>query len=673
MTAEAAPVVRPASCTRVLFGSGTLDRLRAEVELLGRERVLVVGRHGVDRVANLLGDLAVARFEGATAHTPVEVTEQALAVVRGQDIDCVVALGGGTDIGLAKALAHRARLAQIAVPTTYSGSEMTPVLGETSGGVKTTVTAESIRPDTVLYDVDLTLGLPVPVTVTSAINAMAHAVETLYARGTDPVTETLAIRAVELIARALPVITTDPANATARDELLRAAWFAGSCLGSSTMGLHHQLCHVLGGTFRMPHAETHTVLLPHVLAYTAPVAPDAADGIARALGVTDAAAGLHDLVAAAGGPTSLGELGFGEADVPIAAKLAADRPYPHPRPFAEPDVLALLESARTGDRPRTSTGGASGFAWLTDQVVASFDRTPDPRARTLLTGLVRALHGYVTEHDVTEHEWDQAIEFLTRTGQICDDTRQEFVLLSDVLGVSSMVDLLTHSRSPDTTPSAVLGPFYVDGPPAQAHGADISGGLPGTPLWVDVRVTGTDGNPVASATVDVWQSDDDGYYDVQLPEPAGPVLRGRFTTGQDGRLTFWSILPCEYPIPGDGPVGELLTATGRHPYRAPHVHFMIQADGYRRLITQLFVRGGAYLDPAGGRGDAVFGVKDELIVDFAERTGPTPDHRAVTRPWRSLDFVFRINPTIPDTDVQEADDDHASVHPDLAGRVADSS
>jgi protocatechuate 3,4-dioxygenase beta subunit len=255
----------------------------------------------------------------------------------------------------------------------------------------------------------------------------------------------------------------------------------------------------------------------------------------------------------------------------------------------------------------------------------------------LLTDLVRHLHRFVVDHDVTETEWRAAIDFLTRTGQITDEKRQEFILLSDTLGVSSMVDLLTNSRTADTTPSAVLGPFYVDGPPSRPQGYDIAAGLPGTPLWVDVRVTDRQETPVPQAVVDVWQSNKDGFYDVQLPDLDAPVLRARFRTDDDGRLRFWSILPSPYPIPDDGPVGALLSAAGRHPYRAPHLHFMINAPGHARLVTQLFVAGGDYLDS-----DTVFGVKPELVVDFVPRTGPTPDGRALDGEWRSVGYTFRI-------------------------------
>lgn len=200
-----------------------------------------------------------------------------------------------------------------------------------------------------------------------------------------------------------------------------------------------------------------------------------------------------------------------------------------------------------------------------------------------------------------------------------------------------MVDLLTNSRTPDTTPSAVLGPFYTPGPPETEHGGDISRGLPGTPLWADITITDTADRPVPGAVVDVWQANKDGFYDVQLPEQEGPVLRGRLRTDEQGRLTFWTIVPSEYPIPADGPVGHMLDAVGRHPYRAPHVHFMISGDGYRRLTTQLFVKGGSYLDS-----DSVFGVKDALIVDFTPMSGPTPDGRSVEGPWHILTYTFRI-------------------------------
>ncbi|WP_231114524.1 maleylacetate reductase and hydroxyquinol 1,2-dioxygenase domain-containing protein [Lentzea aerocolonigenes] len=636
------------STARVVFGSGTIGELRDEIERLGGHRILLLGGRGAAaaaaRAESLLGELVAARFDGAAQHTPVEVTDEVMRLVRDHGVDCVVAVGGGTVTGLAKALAARAGIEQVIVPTTYAGSEMTPVLGETAGGVKATRSSESIRPGTVIYDVELTLDLPVPLSVTSAMNALAHAVEALYSEDCDDHIAEIALEAVERIGRALPVIVRDPADHTARESLLRAAWLAGTCLGAAGMGLHHKLCHTLGGSFGLPHAETHTVLLPHVIAFTAPATPGVMTAIAKALDAEDAATGVLDLITSASGPTSLSELGLRFDDLEAVAAAAVAVPYPHPRRPSWPELLELLKAAWRGTRPSAARTTDPDLTTLTGQVVASFDTTTDPRRRQLLTSLVRTLHDYVITNDVTEREWQHAVDFLTRTGQTCDDTRQEFILLSDVLGVSSVVDLLANSRTPDTTPSAVLGPFYVEGPPEQDDGADLSGGLPGTPLWIDARVVDSAGNPLGDAVVDVWQSDEDGYYDVQLPDLDGPVLRGRFRTKPDGRFRCWSILPCEYPIPTDGPVGELLAAARRHPYRAPHVHFLIQAAGHRRLITQLFVSGGAYLDLSGGRGDAVFGVKDRLVADFTEHSGPAPDGRVVDGPWRSLEYTFHIAP-----------------------------
>ncbi|MEU6572605.1 maleylacetate reductase and hydroxyquinol 1,2-dioxygenase domain-containing protein [Streptomyces sp. NPDC046805] len=629
--------------SRVVFGAGTVGRLGEEVERLGCSRVLLLagGRLAAAsaRVREALGGLLAAEFDGAAMHTPVEVTEQALDVLREYSVDGIVAVGGGSTTGLSKALALRTGLPQVILPTTYAGSEVTPVLGETRDGRKVTQSSPEILPETVVYDIDFTLTLPLPMTVTSGVNALAHAVEALYSADANPVTDQQALDAISRIARALPRLAADPADLEARADLLHAAWLAGTCLATVGMGLHHKLCHTLGGSFDLPHAETHTVVLPHAMAYNAPAVPDVMRRIADALGVPDAPSGVYDLVASLGGPTALSDLGMPESGLARAVELATSTPYPNPRELTGEGIAELLSGAWHGHRPEGPPSTEPRLARLTERVVASFAQASDPRVRTLLSDLVRHLHAFVATNDVTEDEWQYAIDFLTRTGEICGPTRQEFVLLSDTLGVSSAVDLLTNSRTPTTTPSAVLGPFYVEGPPETANGGDISGGLPGEPLWVDARVTDTDGEPIKGAVVDVWQSNADGFYDVQLPELEGPVLRGRLRTDAEGRIAFWSILPKEYPIPGDGPVGQMLDAIGRHPYRAPHLHFMFDAPGHRRLITQLFVSGGAYLDS-----DTVFGVKDELIVDFTPQSGPTPDGRQVDGEWRRLDYTFRLAP-----------------------------
>ncbi|MCE0764420.1 maleylacetate reductase and hydroxyquinol 1,2-dioxygenase domain-containing protein [Pseudonocardia kujensis] len=624
---------------RIVFGSGTLERVADEVTRLGRSRVLVLAGEHLravgDRVEKILGPLAAGRFDGAAMHTPVEVTDEALAVLRETGADCVVAVGGGSTTGLAKALAFRTGVDQVVLPTTYAGSEVTPVLGETGNGVKTTRSDPAILPETVIYDVELSAELPRALAVTSAVNALAHAVEALYSADANPVVDGMALDAIRHLARGLRGLDADP---DARADLLRGAWLAGTCLGAVGMGLHHKLCHTLGGSFGLPHAPTHTVVLPHAMAYNSAAAPEAMRRVAEALGAADAPTAVFDLVVEAGGPTSLRELGLAEADLDRAAGLAVARPYPNPAPLTREGLAGLLHRAWAGERP--AGGAVSPIEALTAQVVATFAGTEDARLRRLLTDLVPRLHAFAVDNDLTQAEWQQGIDFLTRTGQACSDTRQEFVLLSDTLGLSSVVDVLDNSRTPDTTPSAVLGPFYVEGPPELPQGADVSAGLPGTPLYVDVTVTDTEDRPVADAVVDVWQSNEDGFYDVQLPDLDGPVLRGRLRTDAGGRLRFRSILPSEYPIPDDGPVGAMLRAAGRHPYRAPHLHFMIDAPGHRRLITQLFVRGGRYLDS-----DAVFGVKEDLVVDFASRTGPTPDGAPVAGEWRELRYTFRIATT----------------------------
>jgi maleylacetate reductase len=625
--------------SRVVFGVGTLETVADEVSRLGRSRVLVLASPELaepgDRVEKALGSLAVGRFDGAAMHTPVAVTETALGVLQQVDADCVVAVGGGSTTGLSKALAVRTGVDQVVLPTTYAGSEVTPVLGETADGVKTTRTAPDILPETVIYDVELSAGLPLPIAVTSAVNALAHAVEALYAPDAEPVVDALALDAIARLARGLRRLGACVDDLETRADLLRGAWLAGTCLGAVGMALHHKLCHTLGGSFDLPHAPTHTVVLPHAMAYNAAAAPDAMRRIAAALGAADAPGAVFDLVRNAGGPTSLRELGLAETDLDRAAELAVAKPYPNPAHVTRDGIAGLLRRAWAGERP-TGTVAVSP-ARITEQVVETFAGTADPRLHTLLTDLVRRLHAFAVDNDLTQDEWQQGIDFLTRAGHITTDTRQEFVLLSDTLGLSSVVDVLTNSRTPDSTPSAVLGPFYVDGPPELPHGSDISRGAAGTPLFVDVLVTDSAGRPVADAVVDVWQADDEGFYDVQLPEIEGPVLRGRLRTDGAGRLRFWSILPCAYPIPTDGPVGAMLAATGRHPYRAPHVHFMIRSPGHQQLITQLFVRGGEHLDS-----DAVFGVKDDLVVEFVPRTGPTPDGRAVEGDWRELTFTFRL-------------------------------
>ena len=272
-------------------------------------------------------------------------------------------------------------------------------------------------------------------------------------------------------------------------------------------------------------------------------------------------------------------------------------------------------------------------------VAASFGNAPDPRLREVLTALVRHLHGFVKEVELTEAEWAAAIDFLTRTGQKCDDTRQEFILLSDVLGVSMLVETVNHRSEGTATESTVLGPFHVVESPPRELGDTIALDGKGTPALVSGRVTGPDGEPIPGAVVDVWQANEDGFYDVQQPgvQPPGN-LRGLFTADLDGRYRFTSVVPRFYPIPADGPVGELLAVTGRHPYRPAHLHFIVSAPGHRPVTTHVFVADSPYLDS-----DAVFGVKESLVREVPEVDDPARAAEAgLPNPFRTLTFDLSL-------------------------------
>lgn len=276
---------------------------------------------------------------------------------------------------------------------------------------------------------------------------------------------------------------------------------------------------------------------------------------------------------------------------------------------------------------------------ITEAVLAQFDKTPDERLKALVSSLVRHLHAFVREVEPTFEEWQGAIDFLTRTGQLCDDRRQEFILLSDVLGVSMLVDAINHRQQAGATETTVLGPFHVKGAPQPAHGADIAEGIDGERLLVQGHViSAADGLSLAGARVEVWGADADGFYDVQRPELAGHALRATFETDSEGRFHFWTVMPAFYPIPNDGPVGQLLAATGRHPFRPAHVHFMISAPGHERLVTHIFANDSPYLES-----DAVFGVKNSLVEPFESHDpGTAFDGRVMVAPWRGLSRDFGL-------------------------------
>ncbi len=277
---------------------------------------------------------------------------------------------------------------------------------------------------------------------------------------------------------------------------------------------------------------------------------------------------------------------------------------------------------------------------LTDAVLARMADCGDARLTQVMGSLVRHLHGFIREVELTEAEWLAAIRFLTATGQKCDDKRQEFILLSDTLGVSMLVDAVNHRAPAGATESTVFGPFFVEGAPQLPMWADISGTAAGTPCFMTGTVRDVAGNPLAGATIDVWQSDGEaGLYDVQVP--GGPTqCRARFSTDAQGRFAFRTVQPVSYPVPTDGPVGDLLLRMGRHPYRPAHIHTMIAHPGCATLVTHVFVAGDPYL-----ASDAVFGVKDSLVVDFKQHpAGRAPDGSALERPFSSTHYDFVLAP-----------------------------
>ena len=343
----------PGLTTRVIFGSGTLAQVGAEIERLGHQRALILSTpHQSDQaqaLADSLGPLSVGVFAGAAMHTPTDVTETALAAYRASGATCVVSLGGGSTTGLGKAIAVRCGADQVVIPTTYAGSEMTDILGETANGAKSTRRDPAIRPEVVIYDVDLTLSLPVGLTVTSALNAIAHAMEGFYAPDRNPVVEAMCRDAMWAFQRSLPVLVADPVNRAARADALYAAWCCSTMLGQVTMALHHKLAHVLGGSFGLPHAETHAVLLPHTTAFNAAAVAELLAPISDVFG-DPAGAGLWDFAQGLGAPMRLADLGLTEPDLDRAADIALQNPYWNPRPFSRDEMRTLLQTAYEGRR-----------------------------------------------------------------------------------------------------------------------------------------------------------------------------------------------------------------------------------------------------------------------------------------------------------------------------------
>ncbi len=343
-----------ANPARIVFGPGSLSQISDEIRQLGCFQALVLStptrRKDAERLNCHLGGLGAGVFSEAAMHTPVEVTERAMEAYAEVGADCVVALGGGSTIGLGKAIAYRNDAPQLVVATTYAGSEVTPILGQTQNGVKTTLRHASILPEVVIYDAELTLGLSVSISVTSGLNAMAHAVEGLYARDRNPVTALMAVEGIRVLKEALPVIVERPEDVEARNNALYGSWLCGTVLGAVGMALHHKLCHTLGGSFGLPHAETHAIMLPHTAAYNAQAAADVLSPAAELFG-GELGGGLYDFVKLLDAPLSLKELGLAETDLDRTADLAVQNPYWNPRPVEREAVRELLQRAWSGTRP----------------------------------------------------------------------------------------------------------------------------------------------------------------------------------------------------------------------------------------------------------------------------------------------------------------------------------
>ena len=348
------PFVYTTAPARIVFGTGSSVGVAEEIRRLGLSRALVLStphqKGDAEALASRLGQLAAGVFSDAAMHTPVEVTKRAVEAYRAAGADCVVSLGGGSTTGLGKAIALRTDAPQIVIPTTYAGSEVTPILGQTENGVKTTLRGPEILPEVVIYDAELTLGLPVGISMTSGLNAMAHAAEALYARDRNPIASMMAVEGLRAMIEALPGVRMEPQDTKARETALYGAWLCGTVLGAVGMSLHHKLCHTLGGSLDLPHAETHAVLLPYTIAYVEQAVPDQLAPLAALVGGR-AGTGLYDFAARLGAPASLAALGVGEEDLDAMAELATANPYWCPRPVEKTAIRALLQRAFEGARP----------------------------------------------------------------------------------------------------------------------------------------------------------------------------------------------------------------------------------------------------------------------------------------------------------------------------------
>ena len=341
--------------SRVVFRAGALDELGAEIERLGAHRALVLSspeqRASAEDVSKRLGVHSAGIYDKAVMHVPIATAEAAREMAKSLNADCCVAIGGGSTIGLGKAIALTSDLPILAIPTTFAGSEMTPIYGITADGQKKTGRDPRVLPKTVIYDPLLIMTLPAKIAGPSGMNAIAHCVEALYAQDANPITSLMAEEGIRTLASSLPLVVMEPQDLEARAEALYGAWLAGACLGNVGMALHHKLCHTLGGSYNLPHAETHTVILPHAVHYNRDAAPKAMVRITLALEGADPAGGLYDLAKAIGAPLALKDLGMKESALDEAAQIAIRNPYYNPRPIEHAAIRQFLQDAWEGNRP----------------------------------------------------------------------------------------------------------------------------------------------------------------------------------------------------------------------------------------------------------------------------------------------------------------------------------
>ena len=476
---------------RVIFGSGTISQLPDEVARLGLERVLVLAtppqEAEANRIAALLGNASAGVFAGAVMHTPVSVTEQALAVVAERGADGVVAIGGGSTTGLGKAIALRTDLPQIVVPTTYAGSEMTPILGETKDNTKTTQSSPKVLPEVVIYDVDLTMTLPAGLSGTSGINAIAHAVEALYAREANPIIDLMALEAIGALHRALPRIAKDPADRRpARMPSMApgsaaCAWAPSACRCITSSAIRS----AARSTFRMPRPTPRSCPTPWPTTHRQ-FRRSSSDCGARSEPIPRARFSISPARSAPNARCAGSECprraSTSQPNAPLRtptgtrARSSATRCAPSSR--APMPARDRRTADKSGGKAVSKTATPRKYPLFQEEtsvevVNARMGDDIDPRLREVTGALVKHLHAFIKEVEPTHEEWLKGIEFLTAVGQMCNEWRQEYILLSDILGVSMLVDAINHRRPSGATENTILGPFYVPEAPRYAPGANI--------------------------------------------------------------------------------------------------------------------------------------------------------------------------------------------------------